>query len=33
MAAAHKNLLTVFAKEPKDIAAIEKALNDLTVSC
>uniref|UniRef100_A0A8R1DMQ8 26S proteasome non-ATPase regulatory subunit 8 n=1 Tax=Caenorhabditis japonica TaxID=281687 RepID=A0A8R1DMQ8_CAEJA len=32
MAAAHKNLLAVWAKEPKDVAAVEKALNDLTTA-
>uniref|UniRef100_A0A1I7TFC8 26S proteasome non-ATPase regulatory subunit 8 n=1 Tax=Caenorhabditis tropicalis TaxID=1561998 RepID=A0A1I7TFC8_9PELO len=32
MAAAHKNLLSLWAKEPKDKAAIEKALNDLKVA-
>lgn len=32
MSAAHKNLLAVWAKEPKDLVAVEKALNELTVS-
>ncbi|CAA93778.1 26S proteasome non-ATPase regulatory subunit 8 [Caenorhabditis elegans] len=30
MSAAHKNLLAVWAKEPKDLVAVEKALNELT---
>ncbi|CAL2033113.1 unnamed protein product [Caenorhabditis brenneri] len=32
MAAAHKNLLALWAKEPKDLAAVGKALNDLTIA-
>ncbi|EFO86194.1 hypothetical protein GCK72_005293 [Caenorhabditis remanei] len=32
MSVAHKNLLALWAKEPKDLVAVEKALNDLTTA-
>ncbi|CAP23756.1 Protein CBR-RPN-12 [Caenorhabditis briggsae] len=32
MAAAHKNLLQLWSKEPKDNAAVQKALNDLSTA-